>query len=149
MKDSKQYEWTERKVSAITCNIGVGIFLVCLGIMLVILILSAFTAINFLWGVGIFFASMPVSLIFLAISGITSTKGKYTTGFIDKMEKLLKECRSKEELIAVRKYFYSQAVGENKLCRLAYPSSIKTLYDKIAAQIEILEKIENHGQEKK
>jgi hypothetical protein len=144
MKDSKQYEWTERKVSGITLKIGVGIFLTCLAVMLVSLVWSLISAESdgILWGLAIMFGSMPVSIVFLAIAGITSTKGAYTTKFINTVEERIKASRSKDDLIAVRKYFYAQAVGEDKLCRLGYPDSIKKLHDKIAAQIEILEKIE-------
>ncbi len=137
----REYEWVENKVSYTTLVIGCVIFIIGFLSMIVVVLVSLFTKIDAMVGMVILLLSMPTALPFFIISSSTSTGEKYTTEFIIKCNKMLDDVKSKEDLIALQKYVYSQAVSDDNLIRLDSPESVQKLIVKINSQIEILNKI--------
>lgn len=134
---NKKYDWTENKFSNVMSTIGLIIFVSGLLITLILLcfnILGDTTMITFLC----FMLSSGICL--LMVKG-SSTKDEYSNLFISSVERRLSEVKSKEDLIDLYDFMASQAFDDDGY-RLSYPIEFGKLFNKVNAQIEILDKLE-------
>jgi hypothetical protein len=135
--ENKKYDWTENKFSNVMSTIGLIIFVSGLLITLILLffnILGDTTMITFL-------SFMFSSGIWLLMAKGSSTKDEYSNLFISSVERRLSEVKSKEDLIDLYDFMASQAFDDDGY-RLSYPIEFGKLFNKVNAQIEILDKLE-------
>ena len=141
--ETKTYKFKENKISLISSNIGVSIFITSFLLIPIILVLSLFTSINSVFGIGCFLISLPITLICLIISNVFNKKDNFTKDFIQEIKYDLSKARNQKELWEVYDKLWAEAVDENNMIRLSYPLTIKELFKEINYKIDILNKQNN------
>jgi hypothetical protein len=141
--ETKTYKFKENKISLISSNIGVSIFITSFLLIPIILVLSLFTSINSVFGIGCFLTSLPITLICLIISNVFNKKDNFTKDFIQEIKYDLSKARNQKELWEVYDKLWAEAVDENNMIRLSYPLTIKELFKEINYKIDILNKQNN------
>jgi len=137
---TKTYKFKENKISLISSNIGVSIFITSFLLIPIILVLSLFTSINAVFGIGCFLISLPITLICLIISNVFNKKDNFTKDFIQEIKYDLSKARNQKELWEVYDKLWAEAVDESNMIRLSYPLTIKELFKEINYKIDILDK---------
>jgi len=139
------YRVVENKTANIIGNIGLSIFLSAFLIGGLGLVSYLFFKEKYLiYPIAYFFLSLPVVLVFIGIASFFSTKDKDTSLFLNEIRQSLKNCKSINDLIIVRKYLIHEAFDENNMIRISYPTSVKSLIKEIDCKIEILKVYENN-----
>lgn len=141
--ETKTYKFKENKISLISSNIGVSIFITSFLLIPIILVLSLFTSINAVFGIGCFLISLPITLICLIISNVFNKKDNFTKDFIQEIKYDLSKARNQKELWEVYDKLWAEAVDESNMIRLSYPLTIKELFKEINYKIDILDKQNN------
>jgi hypothetical protein len=137
---TKTYKFKENKISLISSNIGVSIFITSFLLIPIILVLSLFTSINAVFGIGCFLISLPITLICLIISNVFNKKDNFTKDFIQEIKYDLSKAKNQKELWEVYDKLWAEAVDESNMIRLSYPLTIKELFKEINYKIDILDK---------
>jgi hypothetical protein len=137
----KNYKFKENKISIISENIGLIIFISGFVLMPVIIIISLFISkIDSLYGLIYFLISLLVTPPFVIISNIFSKRDQFTKEFIKEIKLDLSKAKTKSDLINVLEKLEDEAIDEDDMVRLSYASDIKELFREIYHKIDILEK---------
>jgi len=137
----KQYRFKENRISEISSNIGLSIFLLGSISMVVIPIISLFlNNVDSVYGLVSFLLSLPIAIPFVLVSFIFSKSDKFTSEFIKEIEQDLLEASTLESLYVVRNKLWYEAVDESGMIRLSSPGTIKKLMEEIEYKIDILKK---------